>query len=261
MKAKNPINKKVYFTLLAASVVAIVAVLPYAFTLQAEIIKQSPLPLDVLALISIVQSTILFAVALYIGLKVSGRIGLGAPVLENYFAGGKLPADLKSNLGKSVLLGILASALIIIFDIAFTYFGVSINLAVNQIPPLWQRLIATLYGGIGEEILLRLFLMALMIWLIGKITRYKNDIVKNNYIVWLAIILSATVFGLGHLPITANITDLTPLVIFRAILLNGIGGIIFGWLFWKKGLENAMASHFTADIVLIVIFPLITSGA
>jgi membrane protease YdiL (CAAX protease family) len=74
---------------------------------------------------------------------------------------------------------------------------------------------------------------------------------------WLAIILAAVIFGLGHLPITSNITNLTPLVISRAILLNGLGGIIFGWLFWKNGLEYAMISHFTADIMIIVIFPLI----
>jgi len=39
--------------------------------------------------------------------------------------------------------------------------------------------------------------------------------------------------------------------------LNGIGGIIFGWLYWKKGLESAMISHFSADIVLQVIFPFV----
>ena len=65
------------------------------------------------------------------------------------------------------------------------------------------------------------------------------------------------VFGLSHLPATAALTTITSLVIFRAVLLNGIAGIIFGWLFWKKGLEAAIISHFVADIVLLVIFPTI----
>ncbi len=259
MKSKNPINKKIYFTLLVASFISIFAVLPYAFTLQADIIRLSPLPLPMVALISIIQSSILFALAIYIGLKLSVRIGLETPILENYFKGGKVQTDTKSNLFKSFLLGLLASALIIFFDVVFKYLGVGISLSMNQIPPLWQRLFATLYGGISEEILLRLFFMTLIVWLIGKIASYKTDIVKNNYIMWFAIIFAAIIFGLGHLPITSSITNLTPLVIFRAILLNGIGGIIFGWLFWKKGLEYAMISHFTADIVIIVIFPLMTT--
>ena len=64
-------------------------------------------------------------------------------------------------------------------------------------------------------------------------------------------------FGIGHLPITADLMTLTPLIVFRALLLNGIGGVIFGWLYWKKGLESAMIAHFSADIVIYVFLPLI----
>lgn len=63
------------------------------------------------------------------------------------------------------------------------------------------------------------------------------------------------IFGLGHLPATALLTTITPIVIFRAILLNGIGGIVFGWLYWKKGIEAAMMAHFTTDLVLLVVLP------
>ena len=52
------------------------------------------------------------------------------------------------------------------------------------------------------------------------------------------------------------IIPLTPLVITRAILLNGIGGVVFGWLYWKRGLEAAMIAHFSADIVLHVLLAL-----
>jgi hypothetical protein len=51
--------------------------------------------------------------------------------------------------------------------------------------------------------------------------------------------------------ITSSLTQITPLVVVRAIILNGIGGIVFGWLFWKKGFELAIITHFTADVFLI----------
>lgn len=73
----------------------------------------------------------------------------------------------------------------------------------------------------------------------------------------ISIIFAAIIFGLGHLPATAQIISLNAIVIMRAILLNGLGGIIFGWLYWKKGLESAMIAHFSADIVLHTITPLI----
>ena len=49
------------------------------------------------------------------------------------------------------------------------------------------------------------------------------------------------------------------LVISRAIVLNGIGGVAFGWLYWKHGLESAMIAHFSADIVVHVITPLVAT--
>ncbi len=57
-------------------------------------------------------------------------------------------------------------------------------------------------------------------------------------------------FGLGHLPATSVILPLTPLVVVRAVILNGLAGIAFGYLFFTTGLESAMISHFTADLIL-----------
>ena len=44
------------------------------------------------------------------------------------------------------------------------------------------------------------------------------------------------------------------------LLLNGVAGVAFGWLYWKRGLEMAMLAHFSADIVLHVIAPLLSPG-
>jgi len=76
---------------------------------------------------------------------------------------------------------------------------------------------------------------------------------------WPAILLAALLFGLGHLPATKAIMPLTPLIVARALLLNGIAGIAFGWLYWQYGLVGAMLAHFCADIVLHLIGPLFAS--
>ena len=123
-------------------------------------------------------------------------------------------------------------------------------------PPLWQRFLASIYGGIGEEIAMRLFLMTLIVWISSKIKRTPTGLPKNLG-VWIAIIMVSVLFGLGHLPMMAMFQKITPLVVVRAVLLNGICGIVFGWLYWKKGLESAMISHFSTDIVLHVILPTI----
>jgi hypothetical protein len=46
------------------------------------------------------------------------------------------------------------------------------------------------------------------------------------------------------------------LVITRTIVLNGLGGLAFGWLFWTFGLECAMLAHFLTDVILYTLIPL-----
>jgi membrane protease YdiL (CAAX protease family) len=125
----------------------------------------------------------------------------------------------------------------------------------NAKPAAWQGFLASFYGGIAEEIQLRLFLMSLLVWL-GHFVSRTGEGKPTSAVMWIAIIVAAVLFGLGHQPATAAVIPLTPLVVTRAIVLNGLGGVIFGWLYWKRGLEAAMISHFSTDIILHVLFAL-----
>ena len=46
---------------------------------------------------------------------------------------------------------------------------------------------------------------------------------------------------------------ITPLVVVAALVLNGIAGIAFGYLYRKHGLESAMIAHFSADFMIYVV--------
>jgi hypothetical protein len=54
----------------------------------------------------------------------------------------------------------------------------------------------------------------------------------------------------------ALLAPLTALVVIRTVVLNGLIGIVCGWLYWKRGLESAMISHFSADLILHVLLAL-----
>ena len=254
---KDVVNWKLFLILLGASIFGILAVLPYTLTLQGGVLQNIPVPLYILLVAQTIQSIVLFTVTIFIGLYLSKKVGLGLPILEGWLEGREVKNYLKSILGISIGLGIVAGILIIGLDYLFSFAGVTINVTQAAInPPAWQGFLASFYGGINEEILLRLFLMTLIVWIIFKIKKTEEG-KPTNIGIWLAIILAAVIFGAGHLPAVMTITTLTPLLIARTIVLNAVGGIIFGWLYWKKGLESAMISHFSADIVLHVILPLL----
>ncbi|HKY55713.1 MAG TPA: CPBP family intramembrane glutamic endopeptidase, partial [Anaerolineales bacterium] len=162
----------------------------------------------------------------------------------------------------SMGLGVLASLSIIGIDLLLQpallkELGESANTLdlQNAQPAAWKGFLASFYGGIAEEIQLRLLVMSFLAWL-GRFVSKTQEGKPTNAVFWTANILAAVLFGLGHLPATAMIIPLTPLVVTRAILLNGIGGVIFGWLYWKRGLESAMIAHFSTDIVLHVLLAL-----
>jgi membrane protease YdiL (CAAX protease family) len=251
---KIDINWKLFVILLIASVITSLMALPYTLALTPAV---ADLFTPMLLIAQLIQTLIIFSIAIFIGLLLAKHVGFNLPILEGWLEGREIGTYLKSILGISIGMGVLTGIIIILLSFLFTPVSSIFQNAEISVP-LWTGFLASFYGGIGEEILLRLFLMTLIAWIIFKILK-TSDGKPTATGIWLAIIISAVIFGLGHLPITGAITTITPLIVVRAILLNGIAGIIFGWLYWKKGLESAMIGHFSADIVLHVIFPFVLS--
>ncbi|NQD64389.1 CPBP family intramembrane metalloprotease [Bacillus haikouensis] len=74
---------------------------------------------------------------------------------------------------------------------------------------------------------------------------------------WTAIVHSSLVFGLMHHGVASSNFDMTTGIFFSMLIINGIGGFVFGALFIFMGLEFAIIAHFTADVVLHVAGPML----
>lgn len=247
------VNGKIYITLLVLGLMSVLCVFPYVLTIQKDVFDKVGAPIGVILIAQLIQTFILFSVIIFLGLFFTKKIGFRLPLIEAIAGNDKYLPALKRIAIKSALYGVGTAAAIYVTDTLFTGMGVAIT-THERVAPVWQTLLAALYGGITEEIVMRLFLMTFLIWLGMKMCRRDKHL---NSHVYISIILTAVIFGLGHMPITASLTAITPLVVTRAIVLNGIGGVVFGWLFWKEGLESAMITHFTADIFLLTLLPLV----
>lgn len=257
-------NWKIFFILLAACTWGMIAILPYTLALQAQTLAVTtlPMPLWLLLSIQVLQNVIMFAIVAGIGLFLANRIGLGLPILEARLAGEAVWGRIKEFLPLSLILGIVGSGVIIALDVFVFGPALAAELGdkaaaanLGQQPAAWKGFLASFYGGVNEEVLLRLFLMTLLAWL-GKFISKTAEGKPTVAVFWIANLLAAILFGVGHLPATAMLIPLTPLVILRAIVLNGLLGIAFGYLYQKYGLEAAITSHFSADIVLHVLLAL-----
>jgi membrane protease YdiL (CAAX protease family) len=241
------------------SAFASLLVIPYTLTLIPDA-SDAVGTTTQLFLSAFASNLIVYAVVSLVGLILAARIGLGLPFLEGWLTKNPIWGRLKDVLLLAVVLGIIVGSLIIAIDTLIFAPQISSQLgegAASGIqgtrPPPWQGLLAAISAGITEEVIFRLFVVSLLAWLGGLIFQDEEGRPRAG-VMWFAIILVAVAFGLAHLPATAAVgLSLNALVVSRAIVLNGLGGIVFGWLYWRRGLESAMVCHFTADVVLHVI--------
>ncbi|MGB8980536.1 MAG: CPBP family glutamic-type intramembrane protease [Anaerolineales bacterium] len=261
---KTLINWKVFLILWLASIFAVIAVLPYSFALQSDTLQRLNLVISPPMLIAIVlQSSIMFAIVIFAGMFFASRTGLGTPILDAATRGERVADRVRAILPLSISLGVIGTLVILALEIFYFQPAMlkelgettnALNLQTSQ-PAAWKGFLASFYGGIAEEVLLRLFVMSFFVWLGSFISRTSEG-KPTAAVIWTANILAAALFGLGHLPALVPLVPITPLVIARAVVLNGVLGVVFGWLYWKRGLEAAMVSHFSADIILHVLLAL-----
>jgi membrane protease YdiL (CAAX protease family) len=210
-----------------ACIIGSLAILPYLLTLQSLSFSNFSLGTY------LIQNILIYAFACIVGNFFAKKAKLSIYVKNQYWV---LPA-----LGG----GILAGALLVFFQ--FIVFPQS-----SVTHPSWTLgLLASLYGAINEEVLIRLLLMSSVVWCIQKITRSTQE---STY--WIAIIVTTLLFGAGHLPAAFKVLGDTYAVMIQILLLNGIAGVVFGYLFWRYNLMAAMLAHFVADIIIHVLIPL-----
>jgi hypothetical protein len=240
-----------------AALIGVACVMPYTLELTADALAKARermrRPMWVLVVAQSAQSVVLFGLVTGFGLLLAQHIGLGAPLLEGLLAGKNVSAQALDIVAPALILGVGSAAVLLLLEIVVFWPRLPRSMRESvPIPALWKRFLACFYGGIDEEILLRLFVLSLLAWLIGFIWHLPSGGPTVGAL-WTANILAAVLFGLGHLPATAALAKLNSLLITRAIVLNGIVGVATGYLFVRYGLEAAMLAHFSADIVLHII--------
>lgn len=217
-------------------------------TIEANLRPGQKLPSQpVLAGLSILQNVVIVTIAAAIGTALAHRGGLGAPFFGALVAREPLWPALTPQLVPMLVVGTGGSLLFL----AVYYWIVRPRLDENTVRRseylrsklgVWGRL---LYGGIVEEVIVRWGLMSLLVWagalLFGAST---------PRVVWMAIVITGILFGLGHLPSHFAVgCRKTPMFIASVIGLNLWVSLIFGWLFWRYGLLAAILVHMLFHLI------------
>jgi membrane protease YdiL (CAAX protease family) len=198
------------------------------------------------------ETAIFSMLLIALGLACGKSVGLGWPPLLGWGKGPENSRQMRGALMTAVDLSVVAA----VFDFVFMYviqrWG-SIDIDMMA-PPWWASLLASIGAGVSEEIWFRLGMMTFFVWIAAKLTRQKSP---GAPVIWIGNLLACLIFGAAHLPQGARFTGgLSPQLITAALVGNGIPGLMFGWLYWRKGLIAAMACHAMTDIIIKVLPPL-----
>lgn len=248
--ARQPGLARRFFPVWATGVVGLLALL----TQQppAKVIESSPalreLPELVVRSLFLMNPLILLSIAAVVGAVFAHRSGL-----RSALAGA---ADARLDAPTAVATGFALAAVLV---------GADAVLA-DQLGPAWRRVVAAsdaehwlpqltlgvLYGGLTEEVLLRWGLMSLVVWSASRLIRRPGDASgpSRDGVVWFGIVVSAAVFAVGHLPALSQSVELSGPIVARTLGLNGLAGLAYGWLFWRRSLESAMLAHATTHVGL-----------
>jgi hypothetical protein len=235
-----------------------VAVLPYARRLTPETFAKLQTSFAMFAAQQALQVFVLLGLLALFGLRMGHRVGLGSPVLQGLFGAPRTATRATLRPWHTIVLGLAAGLVMIglslVLDPMLPKMLHPVAKDASGAAAFWGFL-ASFYGGIAEELQLRLCLRPLVVWMLPLAGRHR----PTPAWVGLAIAIAAVAFGAGHLPAAQQVWGLSTIVVVRTVLLNALGGIVFGWLYWKRGIEMAMLGHFSADIVLHVLAPLVAA--
>lgn len=155
----------------------------------------------------------------------------------------------KKPLLAALAVGVIGGVGIILPDLLFFgKYSAAVMDSYAAKPTAVYILAAVVYGGVIEEVMLRLFFMSLVAFILHVLFGRKRE-KPTAGLLMLANLVAALLFAAAHLPATAMLLGLSPMIVFRCFLLNGGFGLLFGLLYRKYGLRYAMLAHGGCHVV------------
>jgi hypothetical protein len=180
---------------------------------------------------------VLLVLAAWCGALTAHRVGL-----YSVLAGTAGPESRQKGWALAAAVGLCSGVGLVVLDqIAAPWLGAPWERFLQQGSQPSVLVLGTgiLYGGITEEILMRWGLMGSVTWALWALTGKRHPVRA----LVVAAVVTAGVFGAGHLPVLATQVELTSAVVARTLALNGLAALVYAWVFCRHHLEAAMLCH------------------
>ena len=181
-------------------------------------------------------------VATLAGWAMGSRLGFGAPFVEAWLRGERPDVRPLARAGaQGAVLALAAVAVLLAMSNTEAPAG-----AEASVLPWWSGIAFALYGGAAEELMFRFGLMSGIAWVIAQLRPLVHSwkaAPDEAMAAWGGIVISAILFGLAH-------AGMGPGGLLVQASFRMAAGLLFGWLYWRQGIEAAIAAHLGYDLVV-----------
>jgi hypothetical protein len=193
------------------------------------------------------EALLLLAPASAVGVWLGDKVNLGPWVLRELVS--KAPGAwrrVRSSLGTPMAVGLALGVL------GFAQYLIpegALGPGLDN-PSTFECSLRCLSAALTEEILFRLGLMTLFVWVIRSIV---SKPALDAPSLWAGNVLAALLFAAGHLPHMLTFGTPGPRIVIPIVVFSSFAGTLMGWLYMRYGLIAASVAHFIADLVVHVI--------
>lgn len=236
-----------FIILYAVGLLGGLAVLPFTAELIRPKLDSTSLSLRKALSLQFLQTAVVIGITAFFGLQAALTVGLATSVTSQWHEGMQ---GLRDGWVPSLILGLLTSLLVCFLDYYLLLPRLPLLRAASRgilALRFRYRLLAILYGAFTEEIIMRLGVFSLLVWAMQALASIQG---RTPWILWSINTLVSVLFAASHLPATAALVKLTPLLVLRTFLINGTVSLSIGYVYFTYGLEAAIICHLAVDIVL-----------
>lgn len=188
--------------------------------------------------------SLLLAIAVWVGVRLGSRVGLGAPLFNIWLTGRSPWRAIRYLSLPGIAGGIVGAAWLVTLAVIWPE-------SLSVVDPVYgMRLLPKLlYGGITEEMLLRFGGLSLVMWLLWRVFGHAEQ--RPSWrLGWVAVLITAVIVGTLPLYLAWSLVGSLPVtVVLQLLMCEIVYGVMAGFLFWRYGLESAMLAHLVAYLL------------
>ena len=251
---KKTIDRVLFVWLFLTGLLGSLIGVPYTIAVLMDPAVGGPVDLPMVWLSAIGEAILFLAPASAVGIWLGKQVGVGPKLLSIFVTQTSVNwKTLRSHFYAGLIVGLVLG---VVGSIQNTLPKGALGAGLDN-PSTFEYLLRCMSAAITEEILFRLGLVTLFVWIIRKILKKPA---LHVLALWIGSLVSSLLFAGAHLPHLLAFGSAGSSLVLIIVGFSTATGLVMSWLYIRYGLVSAMIAHFIGDAFVYVLPRILAMG-